>query len=125
MQVDPDAINQTNASRSLQGQSDWVVNAQLTYENLLWDSQFTLAFNMFGERIFDVGVNGLDDSYEQPVPLLDFNYRQGFEFLGAPMTLQIKLRNLLDPTYEITRGEIVEREYNAGRNFSISIEREF
>lgn len=125
VQVDPDAINQTNASRSLQGQSDWVVNAQLTYENLLWDSQFTLAFNMFGERIFDVGVNGLDDSYEQPVPLLDFNYRQGFEFLGAPMTLQIKLRNLLDPTYEITRGEIVEREYNAGRNFSISIEREF
>ncbi|MFT5041951.1 MAG: TonB-dependent receptor, partial [Hyphomicrobiaceae bacterium] len=123
--VNPSAINQTNPSRSLQGQSDWVANVQLSYENLVWDSQFSLAFNMAGERIFDVGVNGLDDSFEQGVPLLDFNYRQGFEFLGGPMALQFKVRNILDPSYEITRGEIVEREFNRGRTFSVSIEREF
>lgn len=123
--VDPDAINQTNASRSLQGQSDWVVNGQLVYDNLVLDSQLSLAFNMFGERIFDVGVNGLDDSFEQSVPILDFNYRQGFELMGAPMNAQFKIRNILDPSYEITRGEVVEREFNRGRTFQLMIEREF
>ncbi len=119
------AVNQTNQSRPLQGQSPWVTSAQLTWDQADWDLQTTLAFNMAGERIADVGTNGLQDSYEQGVPGLDLVLRKGFEFQDQPMRVTLKAQNLLDPTYEIIREGIVERSYKTGRGFEISVSADF
>ena len=120
-----EAINQTNPKRKLQGQSDWVMNLQLTYDNQPADFQATLAFNAFGERISDVGVNGLDDAYEQTLPLLDLNLRYGFTWNEIPMRLKLKLKNLLDPDHEVNRGGVIERRSNEGRSLSIGLEMAF
>jgi hypothetical protein len=125
VEVAADAIVQTNPKRPLQGQSDWVVNTQLTYDNLVNDWQSTIAFNMFGERVADVGVQGFDDAYEQPAPQLDFIHRQGFRLFGQEFGVRFRAENLLNPKYERTRGDVTEREYRTGRSFQIKLEWEF
>ena len=63
---------QTNAQRPLQGQSKYVGNASISYQHPEGRTEATLLFNVFGERISRVGVNGLPDVYEQPFNQLDF-----------------------------------------------------
>jgi TonB-dependent receptor len=117
--------NQTNQKRPLQGQSPWVVNLQLTYDSLPHDLQATLAFNMAGKRIADVGIDGLDDAYEQPVPSLDFIYSQGFRLWGQYMRAGLRAKNLIDPKTVVERDGVNEREFREGRSFELSLEMEF
>jgi hypothetical protein len=84
-----------------------------------------LLFNMADERIVDLGTQGLPDAYEQSVERLDFNYRQPFELFGQSFTLKIKGLNLLDPDYEVTRGNVVERSYQRGITGYIGLDLEF
>ena len=116
---------QTSTERRLEGQSPWVANLQFSYDNPDRDLQAALLFNMAGERIVDVGTQGLPDSYERPVARLDFNYRHAVEFRGTPLRLQLKIRNLLDDDYEVLRGGRTERLYTRGRSISISVDLQF
>lgn len=116
---------QTSTERRLEGQSPWVANVQFSYDNPDRDLQAALLFNMAGERIVDVGTQGLPDSYEQPVARLDFNYRQAVDFRGMPLSLQVKIRNLLDDDYEVLRGGRAERLYTRGRSISFSVDLQF
>jgi outer membrane receptor protein involved in Fe transport len=123
--VPDEASNQTNRNRRLQGQSNWVVNSQLTYDNLLTDSQATLVFNMFGPRIRDVGVQGFEDAKERSVPRLDFILRQGFPLFGQFATVRFRAKNLLDPNYIVKRETVTERKYKIGRSFELALTVEF
>ena len=116
---------QTSAERELEGQSPWVANVQFSYDNPDLDLQAALLFNMAGERIVDVGTQGLPDSYGQPVARLDFNYRQAVNLFGAPLRIQLKIRNILDNNFEVLRGSRVERLYNRGRSISFSVDAQF
>ncbi len=116
---------QTSTERELEGQSPWVANLQFSYDNPDLDLQAALLFNMAGERIVDVGTQGLPDSYEQPVARLDFNYRQAVDLFGLPLRLQLKIRNLLDDDFEVLRGDRVERLFTRGRSASFSVDIQF
>ena len=116
---------QTSTERELEGQSPWVANVQFSYDNPDLDLQAALLFNMAGERIVDVGTQGLPDSYEQPVARLDFNYRQAVNLFGLPLRVQLKIRNILDDDYEIRRGSQVERLFTRGRSISLSVDARF
>lgn len=113
----------TNSSRPMQGQSPYVVNASLGYDNLDWGMSATLLYNIFGERLATVGTYGIPDVYEQPRGSLDITLAQ-----RLPAGLQLKLsgRNLLDAEHifrqEFADGEqvMVER-YHSGRSISIGI----
>ncbi len=62
--------------RSLQGQSDYLVNAGLLYDLEKIGLNVTTLFNIIGKRIYLVGdvsaAAGTPDVYEAPRPLLDF-----------------------------------------------------
>ena len=115
---------QTTDNRPLQGQSPWVVNLTLGYENLLKRSKASLLFHMAGERITTVGTKNRPDLYEQPVPLLDFVYRRSFLFeeKHSKLRLSVKLKNILDPVFEVRQGSDVQKSYNKGRTLSIGME---
>lgn len=116
---------QTNQTRELQGQSPWVVNFQLGYDNPVRDIQATLLFNVAGERITDVGTQGLPDAFEQPAESLDFNYRHLFEIRGQQLRFKLRARNLLDPDFEVTQGTGIQRLYKKGRTVSLGVDWEF
>ena len=115
----------TNTERPLQGQSPYVVNFVLGYNNSDWGSDATLLFNVFGERLTAVGTSGFPDIYEQPRPSLDFTLRQK---LPAGLKLSLKAKNLLNSETRFTQefvdnnAEIIETEqYLSGRSLSLGI----
>ena len=115
----------TNKKHPLQGQSDWIVNMQITHDYLPWDLTSTLAFNMAGERLKDLGSLGRVDAYEQPRAMLDFIVQYGFDLFGEDMGLTFKAKNLLDAPYEEKRGQVTEFKYHEGREFSLEISKDF
>ncbi len=118
---------QTNQQRPLQGQSPWVINATLGYENLITATKASLLFNMAGERITSVGVKGMPDAYEQPVPQLDFVYsRRIYEGAnGKKASFKFRIKNILDPEYKTLRGNEVERLTRKGISFKASLSYSF
>lgn len=107
--------------RALQGQSEWVVNTQLTWDDVDRDIQASLLFNWADDRLVDVGTDDLPGAVEEPAPWLDFAYRQAAELFGQNMILKFKARNLLDQDIKVTRGQVTEREYNLGRTFTFAV----
>lgn len=112
----------TNSTRPLQGQSPWVINLMLAYEDDVEETKAALLFNMLGKRITSVGVSGVPDAYEEPVPILDFVYGTRLWF-GSEEKLSFKFKasNLLDPEYQVTRGDEVEKSYNKGISYSVAL----
>lgn len=109
----------TSQERALQGQSDYVVNVRLGYDDAL-DSGHTaiVLYNVFGPRIRDVGRLRAPDVFEAPFHQLDLVY--GYQF-GDAWKLKVKLKNLLDRAVEFRQGPKVTRRYRSGRSLGISL----
>jgi hypothetical protein len=114
---------QTNSIRPLQGQSKYVGNASLSYLHPHGRTEAQLSYNVFGERISRVGVNGLPDVYEQPFNQLDFTLSQQLPWQG--WKLKLRLRNLLDPDVRFQQGGQPTRALKKGREAALSVEWKF
>lgn len=110
--------NQTSEQRPLQGQSPWVVNAQISYENPDIRTSVSLLYNAFGPRIVDVGTSGIPDTYEMPVHRLDAVWTQG---LGKHFQTRVKLANVLDwPSVQMI-GDNVSEETRDGWSAGLAL----
>lgn len=111
----------TNATRPLQGQSDWLFNGQIGYEDW-YGLTATLLYHYFGERIYEVGILGAPDLVEEPHGELDLVLIKEF---GENWRINLKAQNLLDERKEITQGGLVATGYNEGRAASLKVEYRF
>lgn len=103
-QVDLEGVlgQQTSKHRALQGQSPFVVNLFAELDRPAWGTQLRLLYNVFGERIDQVGAFGLPDKFEQPRHQLDVTLSQK---LGKGLSLRLSARNLINsPVQIIQRG---------------------
>ena len=112
----------TNSNRAMQGQSDWMLNLNAGYENLNRGIVANLLFNMSGERISELGVEGLPDVKKQSVPRLDFVCSKEFE---NNWKLKFEAENLLNPEIEYEQGNQITRSFEMGRDFSLQVEYAF
>ena len=120
VQLDPASASfQTNLSRSLQGQSPYIGNVQIGYTDVDAGREATLLLNRFGRRISEVGVQGQPDIYEESFNALDLSLKQRF---ATDWRLNLRLRNLLDPSVKYTQGGLSTRSYKKGREFLLSVE---
>lgn len=110
--------NQTSDRRPLQGQSPWVVNAQISYENPDLRTAVSLLYNAFGPRIVDVGTSGIPDTYEMPVHRLDLVWSQG---IGKHWTTRVKGSNLLDWPAIQKVGDNISESTRAGWAASLGL----
>jgi outer membrane receptor protein involved in Fe transport len=124
------AIGDDN-TRKLQGASPWLINADIKHEvdfTKKWKSTMTLAYNIYGERIYAVGTNGLDNYYEKPFGKLDFIWNNK---ISTKLDLKIGVENILNPTYRINLGEestikifendLTVKDYKRGVGVSIGL----
>lgn len=109
---------QTNTERPLQGQSPYVANLQIGYDNKNKNISASLLYNIFGERISETGVNDQPDIYEQPFNQLDFVYSQK---LYDRWKVGLKIKNILDDEVEYQQGDKTTRSYQKGRSFSLGL----
>ena len=114
-----DAGVSTSKDRALQGQSPYVVNAQLGYDDSRRSGVTAVVlYNVFGRRIRGVGRYGTPDIFEEPYHQLDFVYGQK---LGEHWEVKLKAKNLLDRDVEFHQGDEISRRYKVGRFFGLSV----
>lgn len=105
-QVDLEGVagQQTSKVRALQGQSPFVINLFAELDRPEWGTQLRVLYNVFGERIDQVGAFGLPDKYEQPRHQLDITVAQK---LPSGLSLRLSARNLVNsPVQIIQRGTL-------------------
>jgi outer membrane receptor for ferrienterochelin and colicin len=101
----------TNRTRRLTQHSEYVVNVQLGYDSLDAKHSASLAYNVFGERIFFAGRNGAADAFEQPFQSLDLVYSY---YPTDRLQITAKVKNLLDEDLQLKRGDVTVLEQEIG-----------
>ncbi|WP_029270649.1 TonB-dependent receptor [Flavobacterium sp. KJJ] len=122
---------ETHQTRSLQGASDWLVNSDLKYEfNLAkdWTNTMSLVYGVFGKRIYAVGTNGQDNTYELPVSQLDFVWGSK---ISEHFDVKFTADNLLNPerklefgnngTVKVDEPSLLANSYKKGVGFSFKV----
>lgn len=115
--------NQGNLTRRpLQGQSDFIVNAGVTYTDLK-GFNVALSYNAFSKRLVSLGISPLPDEYELPFHSLNFTASKSF----GKLKLSLKMKNILNSEVVFAQedpntGEYLRTtEYQPGRSFSIGL----
>ena len=116
--LDPDAAD----VRELQGQSPYILNLDLRYDDPASRTAIGLYYNVFGRRLAQVSLGATPDVYERPRPILDLTVSQG---LFDRIRLKFSAKNLLDSAYRETyryRGQdFTYFEYELGRTYSVGV----
>lgn len=116
-QWDPDIP----ATRPLQGQSPYVINCNLMYDNETYGIAAGLFFNVFGPRLSAVSKKAAPDVYEQPTWLLDGGIEKK---IGDRLRVRLQCKNILDPeikkTYTYKGKDYFYSLNRKGRSFSLS-----
>jgi outer membrane receptor for ferrienterochelin and colicin len=89
------ASNDIFTVRPLQGQSPYVINAALGYDNKDNGWSSNIIFNRFGDRIFSVGDQIFPAIFEVARNQLDFTIAKSFQ----KMSLKLGISNLLDDKF--------------------------
>ncbi len=114
----PDA----SKKRQFQGQSPFLLNLTLTYDNMDKGFSSSLYYNVFGERLSVVSIGGTPDVYEQPAHLLNFTSSYTF---AKHLQLSFKVKNILDSRLEKTQlfngQNYIYSAYTRGREFSLGL----
>lgn len=115
--LDPDFPN----TRQFNGQSPYIVNANLGYASpdSGWDA--LISFNYFADRLVSIGAVGTSDIFERGRNSLDVNLSKKIRHF----TLSLRARNLLNPRYETYsdfKGQkYIFSSYERGRELSFGI----
>ncbi len=115
--------------RALFGQSPYVINTGIYYQDDIRGWSGSLLFNMFGKRIVIVGTPTIPNVYEMPEAFLDFTLSKRF---GENFTVKFGAKNLLDTeiiyrqTFDVTIGNTDQirtqdiRRYSPGRSYHLT-----
>ncbi len=121
----------TTENRPMQGQSPYIVNLQLGYDNFFTRSSAVLLYNVSGERISALGINGNPDIYEQSFKKLDFVLKWGLNATDddqekrVAYNLTFKATNLLDSEVTMKQGSQTSMRYRPGRAYSLNFSMKF
>lgn len=121
----------TTEKRPMQGQSPYVVNLQMGYDNFFTRRSAVLLYNVFGERIHALGINGNPDIYEQPFHKLDFVVKWGLndtydeQVKKIGYSIKFKAENLLDSAVTMKQGDKDVLIIHPGRFYSLKFAMKF
>lgn len=109
-------------TRPLFGQSPYLINADLGYQNPKTRTTVNLQYNVFGRRLAEVAIGAAPDVYEEPrhdVTLtVSQKLLQNFEFKGS-------IRNMLDQQVRkvshFKGRDFVYQQYSTGRTITMGL----
>jgi outer membrane receptor protein involved in Fe transport len=115
-----DAAILTSQSRPLLGQSRYIANGIVEWQNPRLRSTARFSANYASRRISDVGTFQLPDIYQEGNVFLDFSYQYTFGE-KQKWSARFEAENLGNNDYLWTQGSFVQREYRLGRTFQIGL----
>ncbi len=130
-------LNSTIAStqsdnRPLQGQSPYIINAGINYNDTKKNLQINLLYNIIGRRIYAVGNNygyAYPDWYEMPRNVLDLTFSKGIGkkfLLKGGVTDLLNQQNIIlqdgnqDQVFDKSKDQIIQ-SYRPGRVVSLGV----
>ena len=109
-------------TRPFFGQSPYLFNASLNWNDVETGWDLLVSFNSFGERLKLESQNGTPDIYEQPFHQLDFIVKKSF---ANRYTIKASAKNLLDSkikwTQEYNNEEYIYRLIPKGMSFGLGV----
>lgn len=110
-------------------QAPYSINAYLNYTLAKTGTDATLTFNMVGERLIQVNMDGTPDLYSNPVSMLDFVVSQK---ITPRLKFKGYFKNILNPAFEETYNnagtgstfygkKYVRRSYTKGSDWMIGL----
>ena len=122
-------IAQLNADkRPLTGQSDYLGNILLSYDDPARGIVASFAYNYTGERIALVGSLNDPDVIQEARGRVDLLFRwtwDEFDMVGNSLEFEFKAANLFDEPIEWTQGGQVYEEYKLGVTYSAGVRLNF
>lgn len=114
--------------RPLMGQSPYIVNAGLYWQDTDRKLQYSLLYNVIGPRLFAVGTYGIADIYELPRNVLDVAVTKG---LGKRFELKLSAQDVLNNRVRLIQdanddGKVTDQDqeimsYRRGAYFTVGI----
>jgi hypothetical protein len=119
----------SSASSPIFEQAPYVVNAYLDYDNPKSKTNITASFNIVGERLVQVQLDGTPDLYDRPVPVFDIVFSQ---YVLKRFQVKGFAKNVLNPPYRVVyatprnngqyHGNLyVQHQFYKGTEYSLGI----
>lgn len=109
----------SSLTRRLQGQSDWIVNLILGFNDYKRNQEATLLLNVAGDRISEVGAGTFDDIILEPFVQLDFTYKLA---MNERLDFKARIENILNDSVERTQAGETASEFDIGVTFRFGVE---
>lgn len=104
--------------RPMQGQSPYVVNLSILYQNIELGFTANLAYNRFGKRIIETANFGGNDIYELPRDIVDFVLTKS---LGDHLEFKLSLKDFLAQPTEYFEDDTLVRKYTTNAKLSLGV----
>lgn len=115
----PDGSVEISRTRSLAGQSPYIINGGLFYKNLENDLEIGVGYNVQGLTLFSVGQLNVPDIYEQPFHDLNMNLKKE---LDQNSSIKINIRNILNSKRELIYKTMLNNSTSINSSFSPGME---
>lgn len=99
-------------SRALQGQSPYLINAGLLFNDPKSNLSFNLLYNRIGERISEVGYQGYPDIYEKGRNMIDFQISK--RMIKNKAELRLNLSDILNEKIFFYQNNNDKKTYQSG-----------
>ncbi|MFW6225914.1 MAG: TonB-dependent receptor domain-containing protein, partial [bacterium] len=109
-------------TRPMMGQSPYILNSYLEYNNKNIQLNTNITFHTSGEKLIIITKPGTPYIYEQPFPLFSFNLSKG---IGEYISINFKLKNIFNKSYEAVyhydQMDYTYLKHKTGRTYSLGI----
>ncbi len=115
--LDPSAED----TRSLQGQSPYLLNLDLSYDNYQTGTTAGVYYNLFGRRLEEVSLGGTPDVYEKARSTLDLTLAKKWGVYKVKLSAKNVLDNAVEKAYRYAGTDYTASQYYKGRTLSFSL----
>lgn len=122
-----------NPNRPMLGQSPYIVNGGIYYDNDSTGWQFSALYNVVGPRIAIVGIPGIPEVYEMPRHVIDLSVTKQ---LSNGISVRFGIQDLLNQSYYLLQdanndkvlskeNDQVMQKFNRGTYFTFGVQYKF
>ncbi|MCC7505076.1 MAG: TonB-dependent receptor [Saprospiraceae bacterium] len=111
--LDLSNVTAYDTTRSLQGQSPYIINAGLFYNMPNWGLSTSVVYNVIGDRVAQVGTAGYGDIYERRRHLLDLQISKRLMQRGE---VKLTFNDLLRPDFMYYQDNNSSHKFEAGED---------
>lgn len=105
----------TDQNRPMQGQSPYLINGGLQYDNVSSGTTANVLFNVIGRRIYMVGNTQNPNIWEAPRPILDFQVAQ--QLMKDKVQLKLTVGNILNQSAKFYQDKNNDNKYNTSTDY--------